>query len=142
MILHILNPRQKCLHSGPTVCIGRVFEHSLFSEALWTSSLWWCCIYVHTSYLSFLLHRQDFRTPNFTPKKTTKVTKNAKNVSEKVIYMHFFSLILEKITPHRKFLHRHVCGVCEKYEVWLVFHGFRSVFILFHGSKMVFHFSR
>ena len=45
MILHILNPRQKCLHSGPTVCIGRVFEHSLFSKALWTSSQW-CCIYV------------------------------------------------------------------------------------------------
>ena len=44
----------------------------------------------HTSYLSFLLHRQDFRKPNFTPKKTTKITKNTKNVSEKVIYMHFF----------------------------------------------------
>ena len=40
--------------------------------------------------LSFLLHRQDFRKPNFTPKKTTKITKNTKNVSEKVIYMHFF----------------------------------------------------
>ena len=44
----------------------------------------------HTSYLSFLLHGQDFRKPNFTPKKTTKITKNTKNVSEKVIYMHFF----------------------------------------------------
>ena len=46
--------------------------------------------HVHTLYLSFLLHRQDFRKPNFTPKKTTKITKNTKNVSEKVIYMHFF----------------------------------------------------
>ena len=45
----------------------------------------------HTSYLSFLLHRQDFRKPNFTPKKTTKGTKNTKNVSEKVKYMHFFT---------------------------------------------------
>ena len=45
----------------------------------------------HTSYLSFLLHRQDFRKPNFTPKKTTKGTKNNKNVSEKVKYMHFFT---------------------------------------------------
>ena len=45
---------------------------------------------MHTSYLSFLLNRQDFRKPNFTPKKTTKGTKNTKNVSEKVIYMHFF----------------------------------------------------
>ena len=72
----------------------------------------------HTSYLSFLLHRQDFRKPNFTPKNTTKGTKNTKNVSEKVKYMHFFSLNLEKFTPDRKFLHRHVCGVCDKYEVW------------------------
>ena len=45
----------------------------------------------HTSYLSFLLHWQDFRKPNFTPKKTTKGTKNTKNVSEKVKYMHFFT---------------------------------------------------
>ena len=43
----------------------------------------------HTSYLSFLLHWQDFRKPNSTPKKTTKGTKNTKNVSEKVKYMHF-----------------------------------------------------
>ena len=47
-------------------------------------------LYLHTLYLSFFLHRQDFRKPNFTPKKTTKITKNTKNVSEKVIYMHFF----------------------------------------------------
>ena len=59
-----------------------------------------------------------FENPNFTPKKTTKGTKNTKNVSEKVKYMHFFSLNLEKFTPDRKFLHRHVCGVCDKYEVW------------------------
>ena len=44
----------------------------------------------HTSYLSFLLHRQDFRKPNFTPKKTTKDTKNTKNVSEKVKCMQSF----------------------------------------------------
>ena len=47
----------------------------------------WICI-LHTSYLSFLLHWQDFRKPNFTPKKTTKGTKNTKNVSEKVKYMY------------------------------------------------------
>ena len=46
-----------------------------------------------------------------------KDTKNTKNVSEKVKYMHFFLLNLEKFTPDRKFLHRHVCGVCDKYEV-------------------------
>ena len=66
---------------------------------------------MHTSYLSFLLHRQDSQKPNFTPKKTTKVTKNTKNVSEKVIYMHFFT---HSGKIYRKFLHRHVCGVCDK----------------------------
>ena len=69
----------------------------------------------HTSYLSFLLHWQDFWKPNFTFQKTTKGTKNTKNVSEKVKYMHFFHSIWKTI---RKFLHRHVCGVCDKYEVW------------------------
>ena len=29
----------------------------------------WQAGHTHTSYLSFLLHRQDFRKPNFTPKK-------------------------------------------------------------------------
>ena len=51
----------------------------------------------HTSYLSFLLHWQDFRKPNFTPKKTTKGTKNTKNVSEKVKYMHFFHSIWKNL---------------------------------------------
>ena len=36
----------------------------------------------------------------------TRGTKNTKNVSEKVKYMHF-SLNLEKFTPDRKFLHKH-----------------------------------
>ena len=35
----------------------------------------------HTSYLSFLLHKQDFWKPNFTPKKTPRDTTNTKNVS-------------------------------------------------------------
>ena len=52
---------------------------------------------MHTSYLSFLLHLQDFRKPNFTPKKTTKGTKNTKNVSEKVKYMHFFHSIWKNL---------------------------------------------
>ena len=30
----------------------------------------------------------------------------------------FFEFNLEKITPDRKNLHRHVCGVCDKYQVW------------------------
>ena len=42
---HFESQTEKCLHSGPAVCIGCVFEHSLFSKALWTSSQW-CCIYV------------------------------------------------------------------------------------------------
>ena len=55
------------------------------------------CTFRHTLYLSFLLHRQDFRKPNFTPKKTTKGTKNTKNVSEKVKYMHFFHSIWKNL---------------------------------------------
>ena len=69
------------------------------------------------SYLIFVISftQTGFsKTKLYTKKKTTKITKNTKNVSEKVIYMHFFSLILEKFTPDRKFLHRHVCGVCDK----------------------------
>ena len=59
--------------------------------------------YLHTSYLSFLLHWQDFRKPNFTPKKTTKGTKNTKNVSEKVKYMHFFHSIWKNFTWQKIF---------------------------------------
>jgi len=63
-----------------------------------TLSLGYNCIgSFHTLYLSFLLHRQDFRKPNFTPKKTTKGTKNTKNVSEKVKYMHFFHSIWKNL---------------------------------------------
>ena len=71
----------------------------------------------HTSYLSFLLHRQDFRKPNITPKKTTKGTKNTKNVSEKVKYMHFFHSIWKKLHLTENFYTDTVCGVCDKYEV-------------------------
>ena len=42
---HFESQTEKCLHSGPAVCIGCVFEHSLFSKALWTL-FQWCCIYV------------------------------------------------------------------------------------------------
>ena len=62
--------------------------------------------------ISFTL--AGFLKTKFYTKKTTIGTKNTKNVSEKVKYMHFFSLNLEKFTPDRKFLHRHVCGVCDK----------------------------
>ena len=61
----------------------------------------------HTFNLSFLLHGQDFRKPNFTLKKTTKDTKNTKNFSEKSQMYAVFSPNLEKFTPDRNFLHRH-----------------------------------
>ena len=73
--------------------------------------------YNHTLYLSFLLHRQDFRKPNFTPKKTTKITKNTKNVSEKVKYMHFFHSIWKNLHLTENFYTDTICGVCDKYEV-------------------------
>ena len=52
-----------------------------------------------------------------------------------------FSLNLEKFTPDRKFLHRHVCGVCDKYEVcskplqrirWMPLHNL----LPFHNPKI------
>ena len=72
----------------------------------------------HTSYLSFLLHGQDFRKPNFTPQKTTKGTKNTKNVSEKVKYMHFFHSIWKNLHLTENFYTGTACGAGDKYEVW------------------------
>ena len=45
----------------------------------------------HTSYLPFLLHRQDFRKPNFTPQKTTKGTKTLKMSLKKSNICIFFT---------------------------------------------------
>ena len=72
---------------------------------------------IHTSYLSFLLHRQDFRKPNFTPKKTTKGTKNTKNVSEKVIYMHFFHSFWKNLHLTEIFYTGTACDACDKLKV-------------------------
>ena len=51
------------------------------------------------------------------PKKRLKAPKKLK-MSLKKSNICIFSLNLEKFTPDRNFLHRHVCGVCNKYEVW------------------------
>ena len=45
----------------------------------------------HTSYLSFLLHRQDFRKPNFTPKKWLKAPKTLKMSLKKSNICIFFT---------------------------------------------------
>ena len=47
------------------------------------------------------------------PKKRLKAPKTLKKSLKKSCIC-VFSLILEKFTPDRKFLHRHVCGVCDK----------------------------
>ena len=47
------------------------------------------------------------------PKKRLNAPKTLKMSLKSQIYA-FFSLNLEKFTPDRKFLHRHVCGVCDK----------------------------
>ena len=54
----------------------------------WKLSLDESCL--HTSYLSFLLHGQDFRKPNLHPKKQLKTPKTLKISLKKVKYMHFF----------------------------------------------------
>ena len=67
----------------------------------------------NTSYLSFLLHKQDFRKPNFTPKKMTKDTKNTQKSLKKVKFMQFFSHSIWKN------LHRAIFYHTDKYEVWI-----------------------
>ena len=71
----------------------------------------------HTFNLSFLLHGQDFRKPNFTPKKTTKDTKNTKNFSEKVKCMQFFHPIWKNLHLTEIFYTGTACDACDKYEV-------------------------
>ena len=76
----------------------------------------WCL--AHTSYLSFLLHRQDFQKPNFTPtpKKTTKGTKNTKNVSEKIKYICIFFTQSGKIYTWQK-IFTQTCLWCL-WQIW------------------------
>ena len=74
-------------------------------------------MYSHTSYLSFLLHGQDFRKPNFTPKKTTKDTKNTKNFSEKVKCMQFFHPIWKNLHLTEIFYTGTACDACDKLKV-------------------------
>ena len=75
--------------------------------------------YVHTFNLSFLLHGQDFRKPNFTPKKKTKDTKNTKNFSEKVKCMQFFHPIWKNLHLTEIFYTGTACDACDKLKVWL-----------------------
>ena len=46
---------------------------------------------IHTSYLSFLLHRQDSQKPNFTPKKQLKAPKKLKMSLKKSNICSFFT---------------------------------------------------
>ena len=57
----------------------------------------------HTSYLSFLLHRQDFLKPNFTPKKTTKDTKTLKMTLKKSNVCSFFTQSGKNYTSQKIF---------------------------------------
>ena len=54
-----------------------------------------------------------FKTKFYTQKNDYRHQKHYKCLWKSQKYA-FFSLNLEKFTPHRKFLHRHVCGVCDK----------------------------
>ena len=56
-----------------------------------------CVASVHTSYLSFLLHRQDFRKPNFTPKKRLKAPKTLKMSLKKSNICIFFHSIWKNL---------------------------------------------
>ena len=65
---------------------------------------------VHTSYLSFPLHRQDFQIQNFTPR-------NNSNLPQKSKICSFFAFNLEKFTPDRIFYTGSARGARDKYEV-------------------------
>ena len=74
---------------------------------------------IHTSYLSFLLHGQDFENQILHPKKTTKDTKNTKNISEKVKCMQFFHPIWKNLHLTENFYTGIARGARDKYEVCL-----------------------
>ena len=80
----------------------------------------------HTFNLSFLLHGQDFRKPNFTPKKTTKDTKNTKNFSEKVKCMQFFHPIWKNLHLTEIFYTGTACDACDKLKVCI--HPTKKIF--------------
>ena len=98
--------------------VYRVHKHGMVTSlglVLCSWNSWIVCTIIGNNQLKHctiphichFFYRQDFWKPNFTPKKTTKGTKNTKNVSEKSQIYAFFSLNLEKFTPDRKFLHSH-----------------------------------
>ena len=86
-----------------------------FFIGAWEMKLWWICkfdseeivIERRNSYLSFLLHRQDFWIPNFYTQKLRKTPKNYNKYPKKVYNMQFFAFNLENFTPDRIFLHGH-----------------------------------
>ena len=74
--------------------------------------------------------------------KTKFYTKTLKISLKKVCS---FSPNLKKFTPDRKFLHRHVCGVCDKYEVCFAgsfahFANFIDYPVQSLDSPLLFHF--
>ena len=60
---------------------------------------------MHTSYLSFFLHRQNFWRLKFTPKKRVNYTVNCQFFVNYTVNCQFFALNLKKFTPDKKNLH-------------------------------------
>ena len=74
----------------------------------------------HTSYLSFLLHRQDFLILIFYTKKLQKKHPKTTANSPKKCKIHSFSHLIWKVLHRTEFVYTGTaCGACDKYEVWL-----------------------
>ena len=71
----------------------------------------------HTSYLSFLLHRQDLQIPNFTPKKPLKTPQNTKKIHESGKYMQFLRSIWKILHMTEYFYTGTARGARDNYEV-------------------------
>ena len=70
----------------------------------------------HTSYLSFLLHGQDFQKPNFTHKKQLKTPKTLKISLKKSNVCSFFHPIWKNLHLAENFYTGTACGAGDRYE--------------------------
>ena len=80
--------------------------------------------FIHTSYLSFFLHEQNFWRKKFTPKKRVNYGKIHSKLpifcvitAKYTVNCQIFALNLKKFTLAKKNLHEYIRGVRDKYEV-------------------------
>ena len=72
----------------------------------------------YTWYLSFLLHRQHFRIPNFTPHNWAKTPQNTQKYPWNVKYMKFLCSISKILHLAEYFYTGTAHGARDNYQVW------------------------